>query len=263
MRKFSKDSLIKIISFFRAAAGLQIPVYAAHAAFFILLALHPFLVLLACLLSFASLDAALVGSLLTGILPEVFAEGTGALIRSASLPPRPALLGVSALTLLWAAGRGIHAVRTGLNAVCGVPRKKGYLRTRLISSLYTLCFLALLPVSFLLQIFASRLLLFAGDSVPETLRKLVDLRFFLLLFLQTGLFALMFTVLPDRPCRFRDSLPGALLASCGWLVFTDIFSLYLRCSTPSLPVPGMLWLYGCISIVFYGGALNVRLKKWK
>lgn len=96
------------------------------------------------------------------------------------------------------------------------------------------------------------------------LTEAVDLRFWLLLILQSAVFALMFTVLPNRRGRFRESLPGALLASLGWLVFSDMYSFYVDHFAGLRSIYGsvyaialsMLWLYCCMSIVFYGGALN-------
>jgi len=88
-----------------------------------------------------------------------------------------------------------------------------------------------------------------------------------LLFLQTMIFTAMFMVLPNGTYRFGDSLPGALLASCGWLIFSNLFSVYVEHFASLTNVYGsvyalalgMLWLYFCVSIVFYGGVLNAVL----
>ncbi len=74
----------------------------------------------------------------------------------------------------------------------------------------------------------------------------------------------MFMALPSGRNQFWDSLPGALLASSGWLVFSDLFSIYVEHFAHLSNVYGsvyavalsMLWLYCCMSIVFYGGVLN-------
>ena len=90
-------------------------------------------------------------------------------------------------------------------------------------------------------------------------------RFFLLLFLQSLVFTLMFMVLPNkRRSRFMESLPGGVLSSLGWLVFSDIYSIYVENFSKYSTIYGsvyaiaitMLWLYCCMSILFYGGALN-------
>jgi membrane protein len=97
----------------------------------------------------------------------------------------------------------------------------------------------------------------------------VDLRFFVLIAIQTALFTAMFMVFPNRRNKAADSLPGALLASIGWLTFSDIFSIYVENFTRYSNIYGsvyavalsMLWLYFCISIFFYGGALNQALMR--
>ena len=81
----------------------------------------------------------------------------------------------------------------------------------------------------------------------------------------------MFMVLPNGRNRLKDSLPGALLASAGWLIFTKLFSFYVDNFSNYSSVYGsvyafalsMLWLYCCLSILFYGGALNRLLAEEK
>ena len=95
-----------------------------------------------------------------------------------------------------------------------------------------------------------------------------------LLAVQTAFFTAMFMVLPNGRNRFRDSLPGALLASSGWLIFSDLYSIYVEHFARLSNIYGsvyavalaMLWLYCCMSIVFYGGSLNRYLMEhgmWK
>ena len=75
---------------------------------------------------------------------------------------------------------------------------------------------------------------------------------------------MLYMVLPNGKNRFGDSLPGALLASSGWLVFSDLYSIYVENFSGYANVYGsvyavalsMLWLYCCLSILFYGGVLN-------
>ena len=100
------------------------------------------------------------------------------------------------------------------------------------------------------------------------LGRWIDFRAALLFVLQTGFFVAMFTVLPNRKNTPGESLPGALLASAGWLVFSKLYSVYVEHFAKLSNVYGsvyaialsMLWLYCCMSIVFYGGALNVLLQ---
>ncbi len=275
MREYPQGGIIgKTVRVWRRVRAFRIPLYAANASFFIMLAVFPALVLLMVLLRYTALDVELFGELLAGILPEVLREGAEEMILLTYDDTSGTMLGISAVTVLWSAGRGIYGVLTGLNAIYGVEEDRGYFRTRLISVGYTLAFLLVLILTLALHVFGTGLLeLLRRASHPflRFLLDIIDLRFFLLLFLQSMIFTLMFMVLPNGRYRFRDSVPGGLLASCGWLIFSNLFSLYVEhfgghadlYGSLSALALGMLWIYFCMSIVFYGGVLNVLLLKWE
>ncbi len=274
MQEFPKGGLIgKTVHLCHHIASLRVPLYAANASFFILLALFPALLLLLSLLHYTPLEVEQMAELLSGILPAAFLESAEELILTTYDRSASAVLGLSAITALWSASRGMYGMLTGLNAIYGSAEHRGYLRTRLISTGYTLAFLLVLLLTLTLHVFAGNLLTFLGRTSHPFLRfflGVIDLRFFLLLFLQSAVFCLMFMFLPSRNNSFRESLPGALLASCGWLIFSNLFSFYVehfagvRLYGPvSSLALGLLWLYFCMSIVFYGAVLNVLVKNWK
>ena len=125
----------------------------------------------------------------------------------------------------------------------------------------------------LLVLLVTLMLYVFGETITNYLfigtRALGILRFLLLLVVQTSLFTAMFMALPNRKNGFRDSLPGAIMASFGWLIFSDLYSVYVEHFSGYANIYGsvyavalsMLWLYFCVSIVFYGGVLNVWLTK--
>ena len=268
MREFPKGGLVgKTVHFVRAVLELRIPLYAANACYFMVLAVFPTLLLLLGVLQYTPLDVERLGELLAGILPEAFGEGAEEMILLTYDKISGTALSVTAVTALWSASRGIFGVMTGLNAIYGVTEDRGYVVTRCISMVYMFLFLAVLPLTLALHVFGTALLQFLNRlSIPvlDMLAEFVDLRFFLLLAIQTAFFTAMFTVLPNRRNRIRDSVPGALLASSGWLIFSDLYSIYVERFARLSNVFGsvyavalsMLWLYCCMSIVFYGGALN-------
>lgn len=268
MEKFEKGGLIgRVTGFVRYMASLKIPVYASHASFFVVLAVFPTLVLLMSLLRYTGLGAQYVTEILEGVLPQALLPAAEKLILSTYRSTTGTVVSISAVTALWSASRGVHGLVTGLNSIYEVTEDRGYLSTRLMSVLYTFLFLLVLLLTLVLHVFGTTLLglLPVGDSpVIAFLAEVVDLRFFLLLLIQTALFTAMFMALPNRRNKLMDSLPGALLASSGWLVFSDLYSIYVENFASLAVVYGsvyavalsMLWLYCCVSILFYGGALN-------
>lgn len=257
----------KITQLRRFIAPLRIPLHAANTGYFLILSVFPALVLLLSLLRYTALDVHSLLGLLEGVIPQALLPDAELLIVSLYENASSALVGFSAATALWSASRGIYGLLTGLNAIYQVPENRGYFQTRLISVLYTFLFLLVLLLTLVLHVFGTDLLKVLSQSEVPVLRfltRVVDLRFFLLVFLQTALFTAMFMVLPNRKNSLGDSLPGAFLASIGWLVFSHLFSLYVERMPSYATVYGsvyavalsMLWLYFCISIVFYGGVLN-------
>ena len=269
MKEFPKGGLIgKIMDAARTVKQMHIPLHAAYAAYFIVLAVFPALVLILSVLRYAGMEVRGLVELLDDLLPSTMAEGAEELIYSTYRNSSGAMVGVSAVTALWSASRGIYGMLTGLNAVYGVSENRGYIYTRSISVVYTFVFILILLLTLVLHVFGNsiiNLMRQVDNPVVIFFTDLIDLRFFLLLFLQSLVFTLMFMVLPNkRRSRFMESLPGGVLSSLGWLVFSDIYSIYVENFSKYSTIYGsvygiaitMLWLYCCMSILFYGGALN-------
>ena len=275
MGQFPRGGIIgKTVHLVRRVQALHIPLHAANACYFIVLAVFPALVLLLGLLRYTPLEVERLGELLYGILPEALAEGAEELILLTYDNTSGTVVGVSAATVLWSSSRGIYGVLTGLNSIYGVSENRGYFQTRLLSVLYTVAFLLILLLTLGLHVFGTGLLMMLeqmADPFLLFLTEMIDFRFVLLLILQTAFFATMFMALPNRKNHLLESLPGAVLASFGWLVFSNLYSVYVEHFAHLTNVYGsvyavalsMLWLYCCMSIVFYGGALNALLSRKK
>lgn len=271
MKNDSKGGIIgKILILYCRIRDMQISLYAANASFFLILSIFPALLLFVGVLQYTPLAVEDLGQLLDGILPDAFLAGAESLIRSTYDAATGLTLGITAVTTLWSASRGLYGVLTGLNAIYAVDESRGYLRTRFISMGYTFLFYVVILLTLALHVFGSGVLAILRQATHPALQKLlgwVDFRFFLLLFLQTTMFAAMFMALPNGKRSYWAGLPGALIASTGWLIFSDIFSIYVENfahwgnvygSLCLLPL-SMLWLYCCMMILFFGGALNALL----
>ena len=255
-------------------ASLQVPLYASQACYFVILSAFPLMVVVLSMIRYAGLDVHYLSDLVSGVLPAALWPMAEDFIFTTYYTISGAVLSLSVLTALWSAGRGMYALMCGMNAAYGVKETRGYLHTRILSILYTFGFLAVLLLTLVLQVFGNSILGFLqtmDGTLFRFLTEVVDLRFFLLLVLQTGLFTAMYSVLPNRKARILSSIPGALLSSIGWLIFSDLFSMYVEQLAEFLTFFGsvyavalsMLWLYFCICILFYGAALNRWLEESK
>lgn len=261
------EQLKKLI---RYLSNQQVPLYAANASFFLILSVFPVLVVLLALMRYTGMQVETFTDLVGEVVPGALMPMVNRLVLSAYVNSSGTVLSISAVAALWSASRGMYSFLMGLNAIYEVKENRGYIRTRLISMGYTFAFLLVLLLTLVLHVFGADLLqMLATLPIPAFLLNLLDLRVFLLLILQTALFCAMFMVLPNERNRLGESLPGALLASVGWQVFTNLYSVYSQKFTSYASIYGsvyvvalgMLWLYFCICIVFYGGVLNKTLRK--
>lgn len=260
----------KLRKLVRYLADQKVPLYAANASFFLILSVFPTLVVLLALMRYTGLQVETFTDLVAEVVPGSLMPMVNRLVLSAYVNSTGAVLSASAVAALWSASRGMYSFLTGLNAIYEVKENRGYFRTRLISMGYTFAFLLMLILTLVLHVFGGDLLIVLERlPIPVFVMNLLDLRVFVLLILQTALFCAMFVVLPNEKNRLRESIPGALLAAVGWQVFTKLYSVYSQKFTAYASIYGsvyavalgMLWLYFCICIVFYGGVLNKTLQK--
>ena len=221
------------LAFWRYSRRFRCSMYATHAGYFMVLSVFPLLLLLVSLLRYTGLNVRTLTDLLEGFLPQAFLQPAKQWILSIYQNSSGALLGVSALTALWSAGRGIYALMAGLNAIYGAKENRGYLYTRLVSVAYTFLFLLVLLLTLAGSLFGNQLLswLRRSDSgLLQLVTRLLSLRFLILFFVQTGVFSAMFMVLPNCKNTFQASWPGAALASMGWLIFSKtVYLMGRRC----------------------------------
>lgn len=268
MKDSPKGGIIgKVMAVGQMIAQMNIPFRAAYAAYFMIMAMFPALLLVLSSIRLTGLTVEDLMDLVSQVLPAALVDTAEGLVYNTYRNASSAVAGVSVLTLLWSSSKGIYALLTGLNAIYDVQEDRSYLYTRSISVVYALLFLVVLVLTLVLHVFGNTILdLIYGIQNPVVmfLVDLIDLHGILLITLQTLLFTGLYMVLPNKRNGFWESLPGALLAAIGWSVFSSVYSIYVTYFTKISNIYGsvysvavsMLWLYSCLCILFYGGALN-------
>ena len=262
----------KTLSFMDYMSSLRIGINGSSTCYFIVLSMFPFLLLILSLLRYTGLEVEHLTTLLSRILPKTMMPSVERLVVSTYRSSSGTLVSVSAVISLWTASRGVYGILLGLNGVYHVEEDRSLFYTRVVSVLYTFAFLVVLILTLVLNVFGDLIMehISAEKGALWFLDQAINLRFSVMLLLQTLLFTAVYMVFPNKHNRFWESLPGAVLTSLGWLVVSNLFSLYMEYfpnyaniygSMAGIAL-GMLWLYICINIVFYGGVLNHHLAQF-
>ena len=176
-----------------------------------------------------------------------------------------AVVSVTVLAALWSASRGVFDILNGLNFILRSNEHRSYLRRRLTAVFYTFLLIIALFITLGLQVFGKTFLTMADDWggwLLEAIARLVHQRYLFTTAFLALLFTMIFAFFPAKKMHLRDVFPAAVLTAVGWLVFSYLFSIYVDYGGGSkfygsmtTVVLGMLWLYICMSILFYGGVL--------
>ena len=263
-----------LYSFCREISSYHVSIYAANASFYIILAFFPFIMLVVSLLPAFGFSQQDLLHALGGVVPDVIMPLLERIMDDMSTNSTVALISVTALAAVWSSSRGVYCIQRGLNAIHGLKDHRNYLYRRLLSMIYMIFLLIALVLTLLILGFGVEVENFCANHTIPILRvfsKILQFRGLIVFALLTLLFCAMYCVFPNQKVPIRKALPGALLASLGWLVFTLFFSLYARYFSRSSVIYGslsiiafgMLWLFICMCILFYGSVFNIYFDKWR
>lgn len=258
----------RVVDLIRKVTEHKVTVYAAQATLFIIISALPLLMLVISLLKFILpydpvelkhigidfLPAAAIPLLYT-VVDEVF---TGA-----TLP----IVSITSITALWAASKGMVSLILGLDKVYSASDSRGYIKTRLLSLLYTAVFIVMILATLLFFVAGKHLITVTRTTFPlisYILGAVYSFPVIVYVVILTFIFAVLYRLLPGVKIRFLRQIPGAFVAGLGWIAFTAGYSFYMNNYADYSYIYGsltavvlmMLWLYFCMNIFLWGAEIN-------
>ena len=248
----------------------EMTVYAAQASFFIIIAAFPFIMLMITVVQVVpNLTRAELLDILLSLVPEGYKSVAFRVLNDLSLNSPATMISVTAVTALWSSSRGMMSIARGLNRIHGESDERWYIVRRLIWAGYTIVFILVCVVALGLLVFGTSIQNFLVARVPVLAgitQHIISFRTLLALALFMLGFAGIYTYVPARKLTLRSQIPGAVFATAGWILFSLAFSLYFRLfgkynfsymyGSLGAVVLLMLWLYGCICVLFSGAEIN-------
>ena len=238
--------------------------FAASTAFFLFLSLVPMLILICTIIPYTPLTEEILVKSITDILPHKMVPFIEEMI-SEVYEKSAGVLSVAAIVTLWSAGKGMLALRRGLNEINGTEEKRNYFVTRVIASFYTLVLLLAVIISLLLSVFGNVLVETITGKIPQissVLSFFMPFRFVTVWGLMTIFFTAIYAYVPDKKMQFKKQIPGAAFTAIMWSVLSWGFSLYVEMGgfsiygSLSIIILIMLFLYFCMYIALVGALLN-------
>ena len=259
-----RSSLLGLIGI---AGEAKIGVYASSGAFYLFLSIFPSAALVCSLLPLLPFTQEALLDYLSTVLPDFMRDLLKSIIEG-MYSYSAAAFSISAILLVWSAGRAFIGIMRGLNRIYS-GEDRSILKLRGLSSLYMLVFLAFMLVTLGFSLFQKTLLENLAQRWPQsagTVETILKLRFLPGMLVLAVFFSLLYQFLPNVRLRFADQLPGALLSAALWMLLSWLFSLYLNrfgagsvYGSLATVAFALIWIYWCISLTLLGGCFNVWL----
>lgn len=260
-----------IIQFMIKCNDDHISAFGAMSAFFILLSLVPFMIFLLTLTKYLPFSKNDVFHIVTQILPFEESWALKSIITEIYSKTSTSLFTISILTVLWSSSKGIFSLLKGLNAVFEIEDRRNYFLLRMFSAFYTILLAWVLVAMLVMWVFGNQLFLKICKHFPfmtQIMNMFFARRTIVTTLVLVFVFMLIYYFLPDRVSSFFKQLPGAIVASIGWIIVSRICSIYVDHFSSFTYVYGsmtaiiilLLWLYFCMCMVFYGAEVNYFLE---
>lgn len=261
----------KMQSFTNELNEKHVSAYAAKTAYFIMLSFIPILMLLFTLLQFTPLHKADVLSLFVGVFPSSIDPLVISIVDEI-YGKSGTLISISAIIVLWTAGKGITAIIQGLNSVFDVKETRNYLVLRIYGAFYTVLMILAILLLLVLVVFGNKIQTNFLSNIPligSITGAFLKKRYVISICLLVLIFAVIYHFMPNTRIRFKYQLPGAVFTAASWSAFSFGFSVYVDYFSNMSNMYGslttviivMLWLYMCMYIMLLGAVINGMLMK--
>ena len=264
--KFLLHIVQNVMGFSRRIRDDHVSAFAAQSAYFILMSIIPILLLMMTRSRYLPITQEDLAHMFFTVVPEAF-QGLFSLIVSEVYTKSFAVVPLTAVFAAWSASKGIMSLYGGLNTIYHVPIVPNYIISRLWSAIYTILFIVAVLLTLVLMVFGTTIqeqLINHFPMIANVTGFFVHFRFLITLTVLTLVFLVMYVILPNRRASFKSQIPGAVISSVAWLLFSYCFSLYVRFSKGISQMYGsmttimflMLWLYFCMGILLIGAEIN-------
>ena len=245
----------------------KVTVYAAQACYFVIVSAIPFLCLIISIASYL-IPANIYTVVDTYKMPPEIESMVRFVLEQLFATQKVSLLSLSAIFAVWTASRGCDALRAGIENVYGVPVSKKIFKQQALSIVNTFVLILVIMINIVFILFGE--LIARALHLTAIYELLMSLGGIILFIVMCWVFGLIYssTAKHSKDEKIRTStkhhLPGAVFSTVGWMIFSKLYSLYIRFFPSASAIYGsltavlliMLWLYVCIIILLLGAEVN-------
>ncbi len=241
--------------------------YSAQSAYYLMLAIFPFIILLLMFLSTIGLDYINELNEMLTVLPQEITQVINEFLMN-SKEISSSIYSPLLITSILISSNAITSLVKAFNIANDNTEGRSYLWQKLLSSLFLLSIVIIFTISLSISILGF-------EFINEILTNVKINQMSLLLFniltliinfiLYLSIIGLMYYILPNKKVRFKEIIAGTIFAAPTLLLVTSLFGYVINNFTKYSLVYGsltsivmlLIWLFVCSLILIIGEEINV------
>lgn len=253
--------------------SVDVNMEAAALTYYILLCIVPILLVIANLIPLLPLPVEAILQSLNMILPDRINDVVMPVLMGYLNQVNSSVISIGAIALIWSASRALNSLQKTLNRVYDAPVRRNVIFSRLFSFLSTVIAIVVVAVLSFVFVFGRNVIHLVEEWFGIDILVMVpDFSLLRWALFVGGTFLLMcwvYFAIPNVRWRIREAVPGSVLTTVGFVLISQLFTLYVEYAGRNLSANGtfggllifMVWLYSACFVVILGGMLNVWLHR--
>lgn len=255
------------VSLFKSFSGgvdrFNISAHAAASAFYMFLSLVPFIAALTAIIPYLSITSQQLLDFISEYIPEALMSIITDIVDDIYIAS-DTVLPISIIVSLWLASRAFSSLIRGIESITGTPHYASFIKRSIRALIYTVVLITVLIALPTFFAFSARIAEYISFS--RVLVFIHKLRYIFVAMFMTLVLTAVYHFTPNMKLKIRELIPGAAAAAVVWLLFSWLFSLYLRYGgsysiygSLAAIVISLLWMYWCMYIILLGAYLDIYL----
>lgn len=251
------------------ASGLS-----AQLSYYFMLSLFPMLLFLLSIVPVVGVKQSTIRDMIKEHVPPDYAPQVSSIIGDIMGNASGGLLSIGLIVALWSASNGMIALMNSFNVAYDVEDSRNFIVSKLLSVLFTLALIVVLPLALILPTFGEQIssLLFGPIGLGDQVKWVFNIiRVILPLIVVFVAFMLLYTLAPNVKIKMMSVIPGSIFATIVFLVGSYLFGIYIsnfaNYSKTYGSIAGiiilMLWLYITGFIIIIGAEINAIIHQRK
>ena len=246
--------------------------------YFIILSIFPFLILFLNILSYTPLVSPNIINDALDYLPVEAGNILSSFIDDLVTGSGQGLLSLAAIGGIWSASAGVKPMIMAINRAYDFEETRSYFKVKGLSIVFTLALLGLLILVILTLVFGEIIgqqvfglfnLGHAFVAIWNYIRYIIPIAFMVIIF---SLLYKNSPCVPDnKKIKFKNTVPGGIFATLGWILASALFSFYVNNFANYSVTYGalggiivmLIWLYMSSIIILVGGEFNATLRYFR